>query len=306
MKRKDFILALMVVIVWGANFTVIKLGLDGVPSMLLVAMRYFFVAFPAVFFIKRPNIHWKYVLYYGFTVGVAQFGCLFYAMEIGMSAGLASIIVQLQAFLSPFLGSIFLKEKLKPKQLIGFFIAAIGLTFIGIASTSNGISAIPVGALLLTLGAPTFWSISNIIARYASDLAKENGDKLDMLSLVVWSGLVPPIPMIGLALLIDSPDVLINSIVNLRFISLFSALYIGLLATLFGYGYWNILLSKYPLAKISPLSLLVPITGLFTARIVLSESLSGMQWIGAFIILAGLIIANIDFKQLLNKSTEPN
>ncbi|MFA5577564.1 MAG: EamA family transporter [Tissierellaceae bacterium] len=306
MKRKDLILALLVVIVWGANFTVIKLGLDGVPSMLLVAMRYFFVAFPAIFFIKRPNIHWKYVVYYGFTVGVAQFGCLFYAMEIGMSAGLASIIVQLQAFLSPFLGSIFLKEKLKPKQLLGFLIAAIGLGLIGIASTSSSISAIPIGALLLTIGAPTFWSISNVIARYASDKVKEDGGSLDMLSLVVWSALVPPIPMIGLALLLDSPQVLISSLANLRFISIFSALYIGLLATLFGYGYWNILISKYPLAKISPLSLLVPITGLFTARIVLAEKLSSMQWVGALVILAGLIVANIDFKQLLNKSTEPN
>ena len=169
MKRKDLILALLVVIVWGANFTVIRLGLDGVSSMLLVALRYALVAFPAVFFIKKPNVDWKYILYYGFSVGVGQFGCLFYAMEIGMPAGLASIILQLQALISPFLGSIFFKEKLRPKQLIGFIIAATGLTIIGIASTSNGISSIPVGAILLTIGAPIFWSISNIITRYASN-----------------------------------------------------------------------------------------------------------------------------------------
>lgn len=53
MKGKDLILALLVVIIWGANFTVIKLGLDGIPSMLLVAIRYTLVAFPAVFFVKK-------------------------------------------------------------------------------------------------------------------------------------------------------------------------------------------------------------------------------------------------------------
>jgi O-acetylserine/cysteine efflux transporter len=301
MKRKDLILALLVVIVWGANFTVIRLGLDGVSSMLLVALRYALVAFPAVFFIKKPNVDWKYILYYGFSVGVGQFGCLFYAMEIGMPAGLASIILQLQALISPFLGSIFFKEKLRPKQLIGFIIAATGLTIIGIASTSNGISSIPLPALLLTICAPIFWSISNIITRYASNKVTERGQKLGMLNLVVWASLVPPIPMLGLALLIDTPSTLINSLANLKFISIFSVLYLSFAATLFGYGFWSILISKYPLGKISPLSLLVPITGLLTARIVLSEQLSKMQWIGVSIILIGLIIANLDINKIISR-----
>lgn len=301
MKRKDFILALLVVLVWGTNFTVISLGLDGVPSMLLVALRYTFVAFPAILFIKKPNLEWKYIISYGFAVGVGQFSCLFYAMEIGMPAGLASIIVQLQAFISPLLGAMFLKEKIKSKQLIGFIIAAIGLVFIGIASTSNGISSIPLGALLLTILAPVFWSTSNIIARYASNKVAAKGEKLNMLGLVVWAGLVPPIPMIILALLIDTPETLINSLMNLEFISIFSALYLSLASTLFGYGVWSTLISKYPLSKISPISLLVPITGLLTARIVLSEQLSSMQWIGISIILIGLIFSNIDLGMILRK-----
>lgn len=297
MKKKDLFLALLVVILWGANFTVIKLGLAGVPSMLLVAIRFALVAFPAIFFIKKPKTQWKYIIYYGFTMGVGQFGCLFYAMEIGMPAGIASIIVQLQAFISPFLAMLFLKEKLSLKQLIGFLVAALGLSVIGIASTSNGLTKIPISALLLTICTPLFWSISNIVAKIASRKASENGETLDMLSLVVWSSLIPPIPMIGLALIIDTPQALIQSLLNLKFMSIFSALYLAFAGTLFGYGYWNTLIVKYPLGKISPLSLLVPITGLFTARIVLGESLSSMQWLGASIILLGLIISNIDFKK---------
>lgn len=311
MKRKDFILALLVVIVWGANFTVIKLGLGGVPPMLLVTLRYTLVAFPAIFFIKRPNIEIKNLLIYGFTVGVGQFGCLFYAMHIGMPAGLASIIVQLQAFISPLLGYLFLKEEIKPKQLIGFLIAAVGLGVIGVASTSNGISSIPIGAILLTICAPIFWSISNIVARTASQKAKEKGEQLDMLSLVVWGSLVPPIPTLILALLVDSPQTLINSLSHLTGMSIFAALYLAFGSTLFGYGFWSILISKYPLSKISPLSLLVPITGLLTARIVLLEKLSKMQWLGVTIILIGLIITNIDIKHILgtlnkNKTEEVN
>lgn len=301
MKGKDLILALLVVIIWGANFTVIKLGLDGIPSMLLVAIRYTLVAFPAVFFVKKPKTSWKYIIFYGLSVGVGQFSCLFYAMEMGMPAGLTSIIAQLQAFISPFLGAIIFKENIRAKQLIGFVIAATGLLIIGIASTSAGISSIPLGAFLLTLGAPVFWATSNVIARSASNKALKDGEKLDMLNLVVWASLVPPIPMLGLALLIDRPASLINSILNLNSTSIFAVLYLAFAATLFGYGFWTVLIAKYPLGKITPLSLLVPITGLLTSRIILAEELSPLQWIGVSIILLGLIITNLDIRGLMKK-----
>lgn len=300
MKTKDLILALLVVIVWGANFTVIKLGLGGVPPMLLVALRFTLVVFPAIFFIKAPKIALKDLLLYGFAVGVGQFGSLFYAMHIGMPAGLASIIVQLQAFISPFLGYLVFKENFKTKQLVGFVIGALGLLVIGIASTSDEISSIPIGAILLTICAPVFWSIANIVAVSASRKANAKGENLDMLSLVVWASLVPPIPTLILALLIDTPQTLINSISNLNMMSLFSVIYLAFGATLFGYGFWNILISKYSLNKISPLSLLVPITGLLSARIVLSEELSSLQWMGVSIIIIGLMITNLDFKQIAN------
>ena len=296
MKRKDMILALLVVIIWGANFTVIKLGLGGVTSMLLVALRYIITTFPAVFFIKKPNTEWKYIIMYGLFVGVFQFSCLFYAMEIGMPAGIASIVLQFQAFMSPVLAYMFLKEKLKKKQLVGLFIAGIGLIIIAMATVSDGISGIPLQAILLTAAAPFFWAASNVISRIASEKTAARGETLDMFSLVVWSGLIPPIPLLIFALILDTPQTLMNAITNMNGMSIFAVFYLAFGATLFGYGVWSKLIAKYPMGKVSPISLLVPITGLLTARIVLSEQLSNMQWIGVSVILIGLIITNLDLK----------
>nr|WP_312578518.1 EamA family transporter [Sedimentibacter sp.] len=294
MKKKDLILALLVVIVWGANFTVVKLGLSGVPSMLLVFLRYLITSL-AVFFVKKPNTEWKYIILYGLTVGVGQFSCLFYAMEIGMPAGLASILLQLQAFISPFIAILFLKQRIKVKQLIGFFTAALGLLTIGIASGgTEDVSSIPANALLLTICAPFFWALGNIVVSLASEKATAKGETLDMLGLVVWSSLVPPLPMLGFALIIDTPQTLVSAVLNLNAMSIFSVLYLALGATLFGYGVWNLLIAKYTIGKIAPLSLLVPITGLLTARIVLFEQLSKMQWIGVLIILAGLMLTSLN------------
>ena len=167
MRKKDLVLAILVVIVWGVNFTVIKLGLSGVPPMLLAALRYMCVI-PAIFFIKKPKIELKYALLYGFAVGVGQFSCLFYAMKVGMPAGLSSILLQSAAFMTPLLAAITLKEKVNPMQIIGLAVASIGLCFIG-KSALVGVGGITIFSLFLTLMAAFFWAISNIVLKFASN-----------------------------------------------------------------------------------------------------------------------------------------
>ena len=292
MKRRDLILALLVVIVWGANFTVIKLGLAGLPPMLLVALRYTFAAVPAIFFVKRPDIGWKYIIAYGMAVGVGQFSCLFYAMNIGMPAGTSSVILQSQVFFTLIFAAVLLKEHLRIFHALGVIISAIGLFFISGNIGSGQMSSLPLGALFLTLLAAAFWGISNIIVRFASKQAASQGKTIDMFGLVVWSSLVPPLPLFIFALILDTPETLLNIVLGLSGQSIFAILYLSFLATLFGFGLWSFLLSKYPAGKVAPLSLLVPITGLITARTVLGEQLMPIQWLGCGIIILGLIISN--------------
>ena len=91
MPLKDVLLALVVIAVWGLNFVVIKIGLQGVPPLLLGALRFLLVLFPAIFFIPRPRLPWRWLLAYGMTISLGQFAFLFYAMSAGMPAGLASV-----------------------------------------------------------------------------------------------------------------------------------------------------------------------------------------------------------------------
>ncbi len=56
MSRKDGVLALLVVVVWGLNFVVIKVGLHNMPPLMLAGLRFMLVAFPAIFFVARPKV----------------------------------------------------------------------------------------------------------------------------------------------------------------------------------------------------------------------------------------------------------
>lgn len=83
MTRKDGLLALLVVVVWGLNFVVIKLGLHNMPPLMLAGLRFMLVAFPALLFVARPAIPLRLLLGYGLTISFGQFAFLFCAIGFG-------------------------------------------------------------------------------------------------------------------------------------------------------------------------------------------------------------------------------
>lgn len=293
MISRDWILTILVVVAWGTNFTVTKIGIGNVPPMLLAAMRFVFVAFPAVFFIKRPKIEWKYFVGYALAVGVGQYSCLYYAIHIGMPAGLTSVVIQSSSFFTILLATMIFRERLHVGQLIGLVIAVAGLILIGLTSASSGNKGIPLNGLLLTVMAAFFWSISTIIIKKASNKAEADGEKLNMFGMVAWSAFIPPIPMLLMALTMDTPKTLVDSVLNFNVTAIFSILFLAWCSTLFGAGVWNYLLSKYDAGRVAPLSLLVPAVGLLIARIVLAEQLTSLQWIGSAVVIIGLLIFNL-------------
>ncbi|XOZ32777.1 EamA family transporter [Halomonadaceae bacterium KBTZ08] len=297
MSRKDMALALLVVTIWGANFTVIKLGLNGVPPMLLAALRYLLAALPAVLFVPRPAASVRYWVLYGLTVGIGQFGCLFYAMHIGMPAGLASVVLQSQAFFTLIFAGVVLREAVSGAQLAGLGIAALGLFLIGY-SGAQGLGELPVPAFLLTLAGAASWGVSNIVVRKAAAEAVAKGQRLDMFSLIIWSSLVPPVPLLVFAFALNPPEAIVGAFTNLEGMSLFAIVYLAFGATLFGFGAWSSLLSRYPTHSVAPLSLLVPVTGLLTAGLVLDERLSLAQWGACFLILCGLSVSTFGVRGL--------
>ena len=277
MPLRDIALALGVVLIWGINFVAIKWGVDEISPFLLTGLRYLGCALPAVFFIRKPNVGWPILIGYGFTVGVLQFGFLFTAVRLGMPAGLASLVMQMQVFFTMALAVVLLGDRPSPLQLGGAAIALVGLGTIG-AEHIGGAVLVP---LLLTLVAAGFWAISNIVTKRAG--------KIDMLAFVVWGSLVPPLPMLALSLLVDGPQAL-GDLVSISPQALFSVLFIAYGSTLVGYGAWAVLLGRHPASLIAPFSLLVPVVGFAAAFIFLGEQVSALEVAGSLLIFVGLLL----------------
>lgn len=295
MKKQDWVLTVLFVLAWGTNFTVTKIGIGSMPPMLLAALRFLIVAFPACLFVRPPKIAFRHLLGYGLTIGVGQFSCLYYAIYIGMPAGLTSVVIQSSSFITILIAAQVFHERLKRHQIIGLIVAVAGLVLIGLTAHSAGGAAIPLAGLLLTVMAAFFWSLSSIIIKKAAMAAESTGTPLNMFGVVAWSAWIPPLPMLLLSFTMDSPQAVWRAFLGLGLASALAILYLSWCSTLFGAGVWNYLLAKYETGRVAPLSLLVPVVGLLVARVALNERLSALQWAGSAVIIVGLLIFNLGF-----------
>ena len=281
MPPRHLMLALVVILVWGVNFAVIKVGLVGVPPFLLGALRFALAAFPALLFLRPPKVPLRLYLAYGGTISVGQFAFLFSAIQVGMPSGLASLVLQSQSFFTLLLTALWLKEKWQANQLAGLILAAGGLTLIG---SAHGAS-MPLTGFLLTVAAAAMWACGNLVGR-----AVGRHGPINQLAFVVWAGLVPVLPFLVLSYFLEGPEVIASSLQNLSVSSFAAVAYIAWASTLFGYAVWNFLLSRYPVNRVAPFTLLVPLVGLSTGWLVMGETLQLVHLAGGALLMAGLVV----------------
>jgi len=272
------LLALTVMAVWGTNFVVIRLGLDHLPPLLFAALRFTLAVLPAIFFLPRPHVPWRKLAAYGLMIGAGQFGLMFLAMSRYITPGLASLVVQLQAFFTIGLAAYLTHERVQRFQVVALLLAAAG---IGVILVHTDASTTPLGLALVLLAA-LCWAGGNVVVRSTPNV--------NMLAYVVWASLFSAPPLYALSFVFEGWPAIRDGIVNADLITWATVLYQTVANTLFGYAAWGWLLSRYPAATIAPMSLLVPVFGMGASTLWLREPLQGWKLAAAALVMAGLCL----------------
>ena len=274
MKPKHILIAILVTVIWGAAFAIIQIGLKGFPPIFNASLRFLTASIPLVFFVKRPNVKFGFLMMFGFNY-VIMFSLMYVGMKIGMPSGLTSLVLQSAVLFAVILATIVLKDRPSRVQKIGIFLGLLGVFIISTDSNSFG----SITSFLLILGAAFFYGASSILMKYA-------GSNVDMFSLIVWGCLIPPLPLFGLSLLLEQGHY--EAITNISYQGILSILYTGLLGTVLSFALWGKLLKVYSANQIVPFNLLVPVFGMLTSYLVLNEVISFKVGISSIIILLGL------------------
>ena len=274
----DILIALGLVSVWGFNFVVIKIGLQDLPPVLFTALRFLFAALPLVFFIKRPDTTWKLIIAYGMFQFALQFTLLFSGIKLGLPAGLASLVIQLQAFFTIGLAVLMLGERPRAIQLVGALVALSGMALV--AANLEG-KATLIGFVLVVLGGVS-WAFANI--------ATKKMGKVNALSLVVWGSLVATPPLLLASWLMEGEAKWQLAANAFTLKTLMTILFQSYPNTILGFGIWSMLMKKYEAATIAPFSLLVPVAGMTSAALILDEQLHWWKIAAGLLVLSGLAL----------------
>jgi O-acetylserine/cysteine efflux transporter len=269
-------LAVLIAAIWGFNFVAIKTGLESLSPLTFCFVRFFLASIPIIFFIKPPKVPFNIIALYGiFTFG-GQFIFLFIGMKLGVTAGLASLLLQSQVFFTILFAIIFLKESINGWQIIGAFLAFSGIAHIGFKLHG---SAFFLG-FLLVIAAAISWGLGNLIVKTVKNV--------NMVALVVWGSFIAWPLLLLIAIVFDGPSKIIYDFRHISLLGSSAIFYIVYLSTLFGFGAWSWLIKKYSLVTVAPFALLVPIFGMASSALITGEPFQSWKIIGTALIIAGL------------------
>lgn len=279
MRPAHALLAVLVAAVWGVNFSVIDIGLDHFPPLFFSGLRFLAAAVPAVFLVGRPDVPWRWILGVGLALGVAKFGLLFVGMDVGIPAGLASLVLQAQVVFTVVFAVALLGERVRPVAVAGLVVACGGLVVAGVAEARGG----TVGGFVLVVAAAASWGVANIWTRLAAPRS--------VLSWMVWVSLVPPLPLFALSVALEGPTAGVEALLTVGPVAIGAVLFVAWIATVLGFGAWGFLLGRHDTATVVPFALLVPVFGMTFAVLLRGERITAATVVAAVLLLGGVALA---------------
>ena len=278
MSLRDIALIIFVMAVWGANFGVSKLGLQELPPLLLVGLRFALTALFLVPFTRLPRDKMLPVLLLSTTLGLLHFALMFTGLQ-KVDASTAAIAVQIQVPFSALLAAIFFKDKLGWRRALGMALAIAGVVLLaGEPQTSSNILYL---GMILT--ASMIWAVSAIQMKQLSDL--------DTLTLNGWMGLfAAPQLLVGSWLLEDGQA---EAIASAGWQGWGAVAFMAVAVTIIGYGIWMQMLRRYQVNQVMPFTLLAPMFGVLAGVVMLGESLSLLKLADGALTILGVAIITV-------------
>ena len=276
MKIQDIFIALLVPVILGFGFVIAKPAMQYFPPYLLMGMRFTIPALILVWWFPLPKGLYFDLFKVSLIGSTLQYGLTYTGLNI-IDASSAVLLVMLEVPFGIVIAFFLLKEIPTVKNIIGLIIAFIGVFILTGAPNLEGKY---VGVLLVLSGAFT-WALGAVMAK---PLSKKIGAFALMTWLCVFSG-----PMLLIVSLVFDGNP-ISYFISANFYSWLTVIFLGFFMQPIGYAAWYYVLKKYPVNKVMPVLLVLPLTGLVTSIFLLGESPHNQVFVGGAIIILGVTV----------------
>jgi len=276
MKTKDIFIALLVPIILGFGFVIAKPAMQYFPPYLLMGMRFTIPALMLVWWFPLPKGLYFDLFKVSLIGSTLQYGLTYTGLNI-IDASSAVLLVMLEVPFGIIIAFFLLKEIPTIKNIVGLVIAFIGVYILTGAPNLEGKY---IGVILVLSGSFT-WALGAVMAK---PLSKKIGAFALMTWLCVFSG-----PMLLLTSFVFDGNPMIY-ILNANINSFLTVIFLGFFMQPIGYAAWYYVLKRYPVNKVMPVLLILPVTGLVTSIFLLGEDPPKQVFLGGLVIISGVAL----------------
>ncbi len=271
--------AVLVPLLWGYQFVVIKVGVQAFPPLFFLGLRFIAIALLLVPFVKTPSrAEFRPIAVISVFMGGLNFGLFYIGLRLG-SGSMSAVAYQLATPFTVLLAWPLLAERPSVVTSSGVLLAFLGVVVLAAGTDRSGSAA----SLLLVVGAAFAFAVANV-------LTKRHGP-FDPLMLTGWSSLF------------TVPQVMVMSLVleHGQWATLFTAGEIGWLAlayTIFiggiaGFGLWFWLIARCSMDRVAPFGLLLPVFALISSVLFLGERVTPTLIAGGLLAVSGVAVTQM-------------
>ena len=290
MKLRDLGLMLLIQSIWGVNFVVVKFGLDHMPPLFFVAVRFTLAALILLPFSGLPRSHLKRVIPLSFTLGVMHFTLIFTGMHY-LDAATTAIAVQLQVPFAAILAAFLFKETLHWRRITGMVIAFAGIVLIA-GQPKFFANPWPLASVI---AAALVWSIANM-------QVKALGDSIDAVHLNGWIAILAAPQLLVVSYAWEGSHW--PSLAQIGWVGAGALLYQAALVAALSYWLWYGLMRRYPVNQVMPFMLLQPLIGAASGVVFRGEVITMPMIFGGIAVLIGVAIIIIRRPAVIAPSTK--
>lgn len=283
MKSVDMLMAVAVAIIWGLGLVVAKAAMGHFPPILLMALRFTLTAACLMWFFRPPWPLLKDIFWVGLVSATIQYSLTFTGLA-GIDVSTAAILVQLEVPFGILLAWLVLRDRITPRQLAGMVLAFAGVVcIVGEPRLSGNLIHVA-----LVIGGAFTWAVGQIMIKRLGEVGG--------FVLITWVAVMATPQLFIASWLLESDHL---AAIRSASLEIWAAVgYLGVVMTALGYALWYRLLGLYPVSRVMPFLLLLPLISVAGGIIFLGESLTVKVIIGGLCILAGITLINLRLAQV--------
>lgn len=275
MRPFHVFLAVFVMVIWGLNFVVAKLGVAEMPPLLLLGLRFFLVAALLCPFVPLPRGKFLHVFGLSVVLGTVHFGLMFWGLE-GVDASVAAVAIQLQVPFAALLAAIIFRDMIGWRRAAGMLVAFVGVVLIA-GEPRMRADLFSLGLVIL---ASFVWAISNIQVKFMG--------QINSLTLTAWAALFGAPQLVFWSLIMESGHV--QALTNATWLGWASIVYMAVLVSIVGYGIWYYLVPRYQVNQMMPFTLTAPVFGVLSGMLLMGDRMTSLMWIGSALTILGVAV----------------